>query len=126
MAAAGATTSELEQKIQAALAVHYRSSTPTVTIIVKETSGNQIFVLGKVQAPGSFAVGAYTDILQVLSLAGGVNEFARVGDIHVIRRRGGEVSILKFDYRRATSGRARAKGDQTNIVLQSGDIVVVP
>jgi polysaccharide export outer membrane protein len=67
-------------------------------------------------------VGHYTDVLQALSLAGGVTPFAAENDIKVMRRNQGEQKVFRFRYGDVRNG----KGLEQNILLQRGDVVVVP
>ncbi len=94
-----------------------------VTVSVETVSGYTIFVLGEVNNPGQFTLGRYVDVLQALTLAGGTTAYADERDITIRRRQDGEERILSFNYRDAKRGRDR-NGD--NVILQSGDVVVVP
>jgi polysaccharide export outer membrane protein len=96
---------------------------PRVVVSLVEAAGNQIYVLGKVDKPGRFHISANTDVMQALALAGGLNSFADEDDIKILRRneRGQQIAI-PFRYSQVKSG----KSLESNIVLQSGDLVVVP
>ena len=94
---------------------------PVVTVSLKQMLGNRIYVMGKVNKPGEFLVNRNVDVLQALSMAGGLNPFAETGKIQVLRRRKGVQSSIPFSYQ------AVEKGDLAqNIVLQPGDIILVP
>ena len=93
-----------------------------VTVSVEKVSGYTIFVLGEVNEPGQYTLGRYVDVLQALTLAGGTTPYASERDVTIRRRQDGREVIYDFDYRSAKKGRG---GDQ-NIILQSGDVVVVP
>jgi polysaccharide export outer membrane protein len=67
-------------------------------------------------------VGHYTDVLQALSLAGGLTPFAAENDIKILRREKGEQKVYPFRYGDIRNGRAL----EQNILLQRGDVVVVP
>jgi polysaccharide export outer membrane protein len=95
---------------------------PVVTVSVKQTLGNQIFVIGKVNHPGPFPLARPVDVMQALSLAGGVTPFAAVNDIRILRRDGTRQITMLFHYRDIEHGRNM----QQNILLQGGDTVVVP
>lgn len=95
---------------------------PHVTVMVTKILSNKIYVAGRVARPGEFLVGHYTDVLQALSLAGGLTPFAKENDIKVIRREKGEQRVYPFRYGDIRNGR----GLEQNIVLQRGDVVVVP
>jgi polysaccharide export outer membrane protein len=94
-----------------------------VTVSVEEVSGYNVFVIGQVNSPGKFTLGRYVDVVQALTLAGGLTPFANADAITIRRRSptGGEI-VLPFDYGAVQSGENVAQ----NVVLQSGDVVVVP
>jgi polysaccharide biosynthesis/export protein len=94
----------------------------SVTIAVKQIGGNRIYVLGKVNRPGEFAFSRPIDVMQALSLAGGATSFASLDNIKILRREHGRQRALTFRYSEVEAGRSL---DQ-NILLQSGDTVVVP
>lgn len=94
-----------------------------VTVSVQQVAGYNIFVIGQVNRPGSFRLGRYVDVMQALTLAGGLTPFANADDITIRRRTpDGRESVFEFDYGAVQSG----DNIEQNIVLQSGDVVVVP
>jgi polysaccharide export outer membrane protein len=95
---------------------------PHVAIMVTKILSNRIYVTGRVTRPGEFLVGHYTDVLQALSLAGGLTPFAAENDIKILRREKGEQKAYPFRYGDIRNGRAL----EQNILLRRGDVVVVP
>jgi polysaccharide biosynthesis/export protein len=93
-----------------------------VTVAVKAAAGNRVYVIGKVNHPGEFALARPIDVMQALSLAGGATPFADTNGIRILRRNGDAQSSIEFRYRDVERGRKLAQ----NILLQSGDTVVVP
>jgi polysaccharide export outer membrane protein len=95
-----------------------------VTVVLKEVKGNKIYVIGQVAKPGEFVVNPQVDVMQALTMAGGVTAFASLGDIFVLRRNGdgGQQQRIAFDFNAVAKGREL----QQNIMLQSGDVLVVP
>jgi polysaccharide export outer membrane protein len=61
-------------------------------------------------------------VLQALSLAAGTTPFAKLDGIIVIRGSGATQSTLPFKYSQVTEGKALGQ----NIMLEAGDVVVVP
>src|SRR5262245_973280 len=121
LAAAGSTVAELQAQLQGRLAEFIPDA--TVSVAVRQINGNQVFVLGRVNRPGSYKFDRPIDVLQVLSLAGGASEFAKVDDIRILRRgTDGAQHTFAFEY----SEVARGESLEQNIVLESGDTVVVP
>lgn len=97
-------------------------SNPVVTISVSQVLGNKIYVIGQVNKPGDFVVNPQVDVMQALSMAGGLTAFAATNDIKILRRTGLRQSAIAFKYNDVLKG----KNLNQNIILQSGDIVVVP
>ncbi len=118
--AAGLTPGELKTKIEELLKEYIE--TPNVTVIVTEIKHYRIYVTGKVNNPSSFVLEKPITVLQALSLAGGFAEFADEGDIRIVRAYGDQYNYLDFNYKDVIKG----KNTNQNIVLRSGDVVVVP
>ena len=95
---------------------------PVVTVQVQKTDGNAIYVLGKVTRPGAFVMQRPMDVTSALAMAGGLATFADENGISVLRRAGGSQTALPFRYGDVQKGKSL---DQ-NIMLQPGDVVVVP
>jgi polysaccharide export outer membrane protein len=95
---------------------------PVVTVAVKQIGGNQIYVLGKVNRPGQFPFSTPVDVMQALSLAGGATPYAALNDIVILRRHDARVEAIPFHYAQVERGKNLAQ----NILLLSGDTVVVP
>jgi polysaccharide export outer membrane protein len=118
--AAGHTVAELTALLQERV----RKFVPdaVVTVSVKAAAGNRVYVIGKVAHPGDFPLNRPIDVMQALSLAGGATAFADTKGIRILRRDGAQQLSIAFRYGDVERGR---KLDQ-NILLQSGDTVVVP
>lgn len=97
-------------------------SDAVVTISVQQINGNKIYVLGQVNKPGEFIVNPSVNVMQALSMAGGMTAFAASNDIMVLRGQGKAQVATPFRYADVVRGRNL---DQ-NIELIAGDIVVVP
>ena len=117
----GNTVTDNEAALSEALG-KYLKDKPTVTVTVQQLLGNKIYVIGKVNRPGEYPINRPTDVMQALSVAGGLNTFAAESKILVLRRiNTGEQISIPFDYSDVKAG----EDLQSNIVLQSGDVVVV-
>jgi polysaccharide export outer membrane protein len=118
--AAGHTVAELT----AMLETRIRKLEPdaVVTVVVKAATGNRVYVIGKVNRPGDFPLTGSMDVMQALSLAGGATPFADTNGIRILRRDGKGQSSIAFRYGDVEHGRKL----EQNILLQSGDTVVVP
>ena len=95
---------------------------PVVTVTVQEIKGNKVYVVGQVTKPGEFIVNPRVDVMQALSMAGGTTPFASLANIVILRRTGTTQTALPFHYNDVVKGKDLTQ----NIVLQTGDTVVVP
>lgn len=95
---------------------------PNVSVAITKVISYKVYVVGRVNKPGEYLIGHYTDVLQALSLAGGLTPFAAENDIKVMRRVRGEQYAIPFRYGDVRKGRDL----EQNIVLQRGDVVMVP
>ncbi len=118
--AAGKTPMELEAEIARRLQRFIPDA--VVTVSVMELKGLRIYVSGKVESPGQFTVGRYVDVLQALTLAGGLTPYANDRGIKILRREGNRQVVFEFNYADVKNG----KNLNQNIVLQTDDVVVVP
>lgn len=118
--ASGKSVEELRNELTQRLKAYIPD--PVVTVAVKEIGGNRIYVLGKVTRPGVFAFSSPVDVMQALSLAGGTTPFAALNDIVILRRHDERVEAIPFHYGQVERGRELAQ----NVLLRSGDTVVVP
>jgi polysaccharide export outer membrane protein len=96
--------------------------TPVVTVAVKQIGGNRIYVVGRVNRAGDFPLSSPLDVMQAIALAGGTTPFAAINDIVILRRQNGQQQALHFHY----SDVARGRDLSQNVLLQTGDTVVVP
>jgi polysaccharide export outer membrane protein len=95
---------------------------PVVHVSVKATEGNTVNVIGQVKSPGQFVMYQPMDVMQALSLAGGLTAFAKANDIIVIRKSDKGSEALKVRYGDLEDGDDLDK----NHLLKSGDVIVVP
>lgn len=118
--AAGRTVEELRLDVSKRLARFIPN--PHVSVAVVKLLSFRIYVLGRVNKPGEYLVGHYTDVLQALSLAGGLTPFASENDVKILRRESGDQRVIPFRYGDVQKGRDLKQ----NILLQRGDVVMVP
>jgi polysaccharide export outer membrane protein len=117
--AAGLTAMKLRDNIASALSEYLPN--PEVSVAVNEVRSMRISVLGEVLRPGVLELRGKTTILEAIAMAGGFGHFASPSKITVIRTDGGgKTTRLRFNYNKATSG------DEPNMVLEPGDVIIVP
>jgi len=118
--AAGLTPLELKAKLEKELAKFVEN--PVVSVSVQEIHSKNIYVLGRVATPGAFPLQQGLTVLQALSLAGGLAEWADEKNIVIIRTENGKQKKIKFNYSRVSKGKDLDK----NILLKPGDTIIVP
>lgn len=120
VSAKGKTAQVLQEEISARLRRYIPD--PNVSVSVKKVASYKVFVIGKVNKPGEFMVGRFVDVIQALTLAGGLTPFAD-DKIKILRKtEDGKDSVFLFDYSDIKKGRKL----EQNITLQSGDVIIVP
>ena len=118
--AAGISPGELKTQVEQKLSKYL--SAPEVTIIVEAIQSYRVYVLGKVQKPGSVNVEKAVTVLQALAIAGGFQDYAKEDEMKVIRTLGNKNIVFDFNYRDVVQN----KKPEQNILLRSGDVVVIP
>ena len=91
---------------------------PNVTVVVRTINSRKVFITGEVMMPGPFLLTGPRTVMQLISLAGGLAEYAKSEDIQILRG----TKAFKFNYKDVAKG----KKLEQNILLQPGDTVVVP
>jgi len=118
--AAGISVEELRAVVTERLTKYIPD--PVVTVSTQQLNGNKVYVIGKVARPGEFVANRYIDVVQALSVAGGMTPYAAANKIKVLRREDGKLKSIPFRYGDIEKG----ENLEQNIVLKSGDVVLVP
>lgn len=95
---------------------------PTVSVVVKAINSRKVFITGMVGKSGAFPLTGPTTVLQLISMAGGLQDFAKAKEIVIMRTENGKQRALKFNYEDVRKG----KNVQQNLELRPGDTVIVP
>lgn len=95
---------------------------PTVSVGVKVINSRKVSITGYVEKPGQYDILGPMDVLQLMSLAGGLREYTSGKNIIIIRGDGANQTSFKFNYKDILEG----KNLKQNIPLKPGDRVVVP
>ena len=117
--AAGLTPMQLRDALSKKLEEYM--PTPEVSVIVKEVHSFKVSVIGEVRKTGRHELKSRATVLDVLAMAEGLGEFAARGRIFILRREGNTVKRIPFNYNKVVS-----EDGVENILLQPGDIIVVP
>lgn len=118
--AAGRTPSELAQDLTVKLKKYIDD--PHVTVVVTAINSKRIYILGEVNHPGAMNMSPNMTVLQAISAAGGPTAYANTKRISILRNEQGKQLKFPFNYKEVIKGNDQAQ----NIVLKSGDTIVVP
>jgi polysaccharide export outer membrane protein len=118
--AAGLTPEQLRDNLTTAAAKYMED--PSVSVVVKAINSRKVFITGQVAKPGSYPLTSPTSVMQLIALAGGLQEFADSKKIIVMRTDNGRPVAYAFNYKDVL----RRKNLRQNIELKPGDTVVVP
>jgi polysaccharide export outer membrane protein len=118
--AAGLTPEQLRERIQSSAAKFVED--PTVTVVVKAINSRKVFITGMVSKPGQYPLAGPTTVMQLIAMAGGLQEYADSKKILIMRVEGGEQVAKPFNYRDVLN----RKNLQQNIDLLPGDTVIIP
>ena len=117
--AQGLTAAQLADAIRSKLAAYIVN--PEVTVIVLQVNAPKYYLIGYVGRPGTYPLRGEVSVLQALSLAGGLTQFASPRSIKLIRNENGKQEIRKINYYKIIDD-----GGEGNYLLRSGDTIVVP
>ena len=117
---AGKTLPELKLELEQRLSPYVPD--PVLSLELKQVNSLFIFVLGRVNNPGRFALNSPVNVLQALAIAGGLNPYAEKKKIQIIREQDKGTKVYPFNYKDVIKGRHL----ETNIRLQRGDVILVP
>jgi polysaccharide biosynthesis/export protein len=118
--ASGRTVKQLQEEILKRLEKFVTDA--HVTVILLKAQNYKIYVTGKVNKPGDFMIGKPVNVMQAISMAGGLTPFASPGSIMVLRTIDGKEEVYPFNYKDV----ARGIMLEQNRTLLPGDVVVVP
>jgi polysaccharide export outer membrane protein len=101
-------------------------SNPSITVNVRKFSSYRVAVIGQVRNPGYFEYREGMKLLELVAQSGGLQDYARTGDLRVFRSvksDGGDVREEVFEARLDEVFEGRM---DKNIALKPGDVVYVP
>jgi polysaccharide biosynthesis/export protein len=118
--AAGFTPEQLRARINESAGKFVQE--PNASVVVKDIRSRFVFITGGVNKPGTLPLMNDMNVLQLIALAGGLQEFADSKNILIIRTENGRQQYHKFNYKDVVNQRHV----EQNITLRPGDTVVVP
>ena len=128
---AGLTPTQAEAMITAKMKPFINE--PDVTIIVREVHSKKIYLVGALRRTGAVELRYPMTVLQAITEAGGLNDFAKRKNIYILRTENGIQHKLLFNYQEAIRGSHRDDGAilldhprAQNFWLSPNDMIVVP
>ncbi|MEM6587041.1 MAG: polysaccharide biosynthesis/export family protein [Pseudomonadota bacterium] len=124
----GVSIPEAQQRVTAALARNFATRPNVVVSLiqlrdVKARVPDNVFVIGEVNNPGKIDIDRGTTLLQALSVAGGVTDFAAIKRIQLRRTdKSGQEKVYTFNYQAVLNGQSSIGTSP----VQKGDVIVVP
>jgi polysaccharide export outer membrane protein len=117
---AGLTCSELRDQLEEKYKDYVE--VPVVSVTLMQSLSKKIYILGKVNRPGEYPLEKNMTIVQAISLAGGLADWADSSDIKLIRKIKETERTFRVDYDAIVSGEDLAQ----NVQLQPDDTIFVP
>ncbi len=117
---AGMTPHDLETLLTEKLTKYIKD--PDVAVTVREVHSEKAYVVGAVRKEGPILLHSPLTVLQAIAETGGLTEFAKRSKIYILRLEGSKQTRIPFDYSAVIKGQRT----ESNILLRSGDTVVVP
>jgi polysaccharide biosynthesis/export protein len=118
--AAGLTPEQLRLKVTDEAKRYVEE--PNATVVVRQINSRKVFITGQVGKGGPYPLGSSMTVLQLISMAGGLNEYAKSSKISIMRTENGKQVRFPFNYKDVIEG----KNLKQNIELKPGDTVIVP
>lgn len=120
VAVAGLTPRQVEKIITEKLSRFLNDA--NVTVVVTSSNSKKVYVIGAVRREGPLPYTYRMTIMQALSEAGGLTEYAKRKKIYVLRSDSGREYRLDFNYEEVVRGERM----EQNVQLLPGDTVVIP
>ena len=119
---AGLTCTELRTLLKEEYKEYVKQSALIISVTVLESVNNKIYISGQVNTPGEYTLQKHMTILQAITRAGGLADFAKASDIRLIRKIDGVEKPFRVDYNAIVSGNDLSQ----NLLLKADDTIYVP
>jgi polysaccharide biosynthesis/export protein len=120
VAVVGRTPRQVEKTIVEGLLKYFTD--PNVTVVLAASNSKKIYVIGGVNKEGPLSYAYRMTVMQALSEAGGLTDYAKRKKIYIIRTENGRDYRLDFNYDEVVRGERM----EQNIMLMPGDTIVIP
>jgi polysaccharide export outer membrane protein len=116
----GLTPRQVEKVIVERLAQFLNDA--NVTVVVTASNSKKVYVIGAVRKEGPLPYTYRMTVMQALTEAGGLTEYAKRKKIYILRTESGKDYRLDFNYDEVVKGERM----EQNIPLLPGDTLVIP
>jgi polysaccharide biosynthesis/export protein len=120
VAVAGRTPRQVEKVIVEGLSKYINE--PNVTVVLAASNSKKVYVIGAANKEGPLPYAYRMTVMQALSEAGGLTDYAKRKKIYIIRTENGRDYRLDFNYDEVVKGERM----EQNILLMPGDTLVIP
>jgi polysaccharide export outer membrane protein len=117
--AAGMTPLQLAAQISVKLMKFVQD--PNVSVVLTQINSKKVYLLGEVGKKGPVELTPNMTLLEAISSAGGVTDYANVKKIYILRDEDGKHQKIAVHYKEALNG-----NNEYNLELKAGDTIVVP
>ncbi len=121
VSAKGLTLAALQAEIQKQLSDGYMKY-PVVSVFLRENRSKKFYIYGEVIRPGTYPIEENATVLKAISMSGGFTKFGSSSRVKVLRPKTGESG---YEAIKVNLGSAMDGNSDADVVLHSGDIVVV-
>ena len=115
--AAGKSVPALQNEITRLYGAKYLQN-PQVSVLMKQSAGQQVTVDGSVKKPGIYPVAGNSSLLQVVAEAGGLEDIADESKVYVFRQVGSRKLVANFDLKEIRAG------SHSDPRIYGGDVIV--
>ena len=117
---AGFRPIEAERMLSARLSRYIHGA--DVTVIVTEVNSRKVYLVGGVRSVGAIDLRGGMTVLQAITQAGGVTDYAKRKKVYILRSENGRQVKLPFNYDAVIKG----ENIEQNVLLLANDTIVVP
>ena len=117
--ASGITPLQLAAQITTKLKKYVQD--PNVSIVISAINSKVVYILGEVAKKGPVEMTSGMTLLEAISSAGGLTDYANTKKIYILRDESGTHQKIPVHYKDALKGNSAL-----NLALKPGDTIVVP
>jgi polysaccharide export outer membrane protein len=117
--ASGMTPLQLADQISTKLKKYIQD--PNVSVVLTQINSKKVYLLGEVAKKGPMEMTPGMTLLEAIASAGGLTDYANTKKMYILRDGAGKHEKIPVHYKEALKGNS-----ELNLILKSGDTIVVP